>query len=101
VPPWRNSLRQSGFVSVATAITYHPIRRATLISVIGIFEGGGWGRRLHSRRWSNFGIGGILLTHLFFFFIRVTKDDDLAIARWPMDIVVEVVKESPGELLIS
>jgi hypothetical protein len=76
------------------------IRRATLISVIGVIGGGGWGRGLHIRRWHSFGVGGILLAHLFFF-IRVAEDDDLVIARWPKDTTVEVTEESPGELLIS
>jgi hypothetical protein len=35
------------------------------------------------------------------FFSGVTKDDDLAIAGWHKDIVVEVTKEPSGERLIS
>jgi hypothetical protein len=56
-------------------------------------------RGLHSRRWSSFGVGGMLLVHLLFF-VRVTEDDDFAVARRPEDLTVEVAKKSPGELLI-
>jgi hypothetical protein len=67
------------------------IRRATLIGVIDVTSGGGWGRRLHNRRWCSFGIGDILLAHLFFFII-VAEDDDLAIAGRPKDPALEVTK---------
>jgi hypothetical protein len=97
--PWRGSLRQAGFVSATAATTYHPIRGATLIDIIGVFGGGGWGLRLYSRRWCNFGVGGMLLTHIFFF-IRVAEDDDFAITGQLKDTAVEVTKKSPDELLI-
>jgi hypothetical protein len=39
--------------------------------------------------------------HILFFFIEVTKDNDLTVAEQPKDIVVEVTKKSSSELLIS
>jgi hypothetical protein len=97
VPPWRGSLRQVGFISAAAATTYRPINGITLISGI---DRGGWGRGPHNRRWHSFGVGGILLVQLLFFFIRVTEDDDLAITERDKDVTVEVTEESFGELLI-
>jgi hypothetical protein len=67
---------------------------------ISIGGGGDWDQDPCSRRRHNFGVGGILLTHLFFL-IRVVEDDDVAITRWPEDVAVEVAKESPGGLLIT
>jgi hypothetical protein len=99
VPSWRSSPRQTGFILAAATTTYHPIRGAPLIGIIGVAIGGGWGRGLHSRRWQSFSVSGDLLVHLFFF-IRVVEDDDFAIARWPKDTAVEVIEESPIELLI-
>jgi hypothetical protein len=59
-----------------------------------------WGRGVHSRRWSNFGVTGDLLACLFFF-IGVTEDDDVAITRRPKKLMIEFPEESSGELLIS
>jgi hypothetical protein len=100
-PPWHDSLRQASFVSAAAATTYRSIRRVTLIGVINIVSGGGWGWRLHDRRWHSFGITvrGILLAYLFLF-IGVTEDDDFAITGWPKNSAVEVAKESSSDLLI-
>jgi hypothetical protein len=98
-PPWHCSLRQADFVSTAASTTYCPIRGVTLIGVIDVVNGCGWGQRLHSRRWHSFGVGGILLAHLFFF-IRIAEDDEFIIAGRPKNIAVEVTKESPSELLI-
>jgi hypothetical protein len=98
-PPWCCSLRQASFVSTAAATTYHSIRGATLICVIGVIDGGSWGRRLHSRRWRSFGIGGTLLAHLFFF-IGVDEDDDFVVTGRPKDTAVDVTKKSSSELLI-
>jgi hypothetical protein len=98
-PHWHGRLRQVGFVSTAVATTYRPIRRAVLIGVIGVIGRGGWGRGLHSGRWSSFSVGGILLTH-HLFFIEVTEDDDLAVVRRPEDTAAEIAKKSHRELLI-
>jgi hypothetical protein len=100
VPPWRNSLRQAVFVSTAAATVWRPIKSITLVGAIDVISGGGWGRGACSRRWRYFSVGGLLLAHLLFF-IRVTEDDDLVIARRPKDITVEVAKKPSGEILIS
>jgi hypothetical protein len=70
------------------------------VGVIGVINRGGWDQGPHSERWSSFGVGGILLTHLFFF-IGVTEDDDFAIVGQPEDVAVEVTKKSSAELLIT
>jgi hypothetical protein len=80
--------------AIVITITLHPLG-----CFIGVSDRGGWGRGLHSRRWLNFGIGGVLLTHLHFF-IGVTEYDDLAVVGWPKNTMVEVAKEPPGEILI-
>jgi hypothetical protein len=82
-PLWYGSLSQAGFVSAAAATTYHPIWGITLVDVIGVVGGGGWGRGPYSRRWHSFGVDGLLLVHLLFFFIGVGEDDDLIIAGQP------------------
>jgi hypothetical protein len=66
---------------------------------IGVDGGGGWSWGLHSRRWRDTSVGGILLTHLLFI-IRVTEDDDVAVARRPKKTAVDVTEELLGELLI-
>jgi hypothetical protein len=38
---------------------------------------------------------------LLFFLVGVTDDDDLAIAGWPQEIVVELTKEMLGELKVT
>jgi hypothetical protein len=48
----------------------------------------------------NFGVGGILLTHLFFL-VGVAEDNDLTVAKRPEDVAVEVTRKIFGELLIS
>jgi hypothetical protein len=47
-----------------------------------------------------FSVGSLLLTHLLFFFIEVTEDDDLTVIGWPKDVTVEVAKKSSDKLLI-
>jgi hypothetical protein len=81
-------------------LLYRLIRGAALINIIGVDGGGGWGRRLHRRRWHDFVIGGILLMHLLFFLIGVTEDQDLAIAERLEEFAVEVTKKLFGELHI-
>jgi hypothetical protein len=71
-----------------------------LIDIISIGGGGGWGRGLYNRKWCGFGIGGTLLTHLLFFLIGVTEDDNLVIIGRAKEPVIEVTKESFGELYI-
>jgi hypothetical protein len=78
-----------------TIIVLHPIE-----IFIDIDGGGSWGWGPRSRRWRRFGVSDILLVHLFFF-VRVTKDDDVAIVGRPEDITVEVTKEFLGELHIT
>jgi hypothetical protein len=99
VPSWYGILRQVSFV-FATAIAYRPIRGATLIGIISIGGGGGWDRELHNRRWHGFDIGGILLVHLFLFFIGVAEDDDFVIIGQPEGPMVEVTEESLSEFCI-
>jgi hypothetical protein len=67
--------------------------------IIDIGGGDDWGQRVHIRRWSSFGVGGILLVHLLFF-IRVDEDYDVVVVGWPKKPTVEVAEESPGKLLI-
>jgi hypothetical protein len=67
--------------------------------IIGIGDKDSWGRRVCSRRWRNFGVGGVLLAHLLFF-IGVVEDDDIAVVRRPKKTTVKVIEELPGELLI-
>jgi hypothetical protein len=81
-PPWRDSLRQVSFISIAAATAYHPIGGITNVGAIGVVGGGGWGQRSCSRRWHNFNVDGLLLVHLIIF-IRVAKNDDLAIIKRP------------------
>jgi hypothetical protein len=100
-PPWHDSLRQVGFVSTAAASAYCLIRGITLVGASDIVSRGGWGRRPCSRRWRSFGIGGLLLTHLLLFFIRVAEDDDLAVAGRPLEVMVEVTKKPSSKLLIT
>jgi hypothetical protein len=38
---------------------------------------------------------------LLFFLVGVTDDDDLAIAGWPQEIVVELAEEMLGELKVT
>jgi hypothetical protein len=71
----------------------------TLIGVIDVV-GGDWGWGPQSRRWRSFGVGGILLAQLFFFFIGVVEDDNLTVVGWPKDVAVEVTEESFDEFLI-
>jgi hypothetical protein len=81
----------------------HPIRGVTVITIIrhpvgciiGVSDKDSWGRRVCSRRWRNFGVGGVLL-----FFIGVVEDDDIAVVRRPKKTTVKVIEELPGELLI-
>jgi hypothetical protein len=44
---------------------------------------------------------GLVLAVFLFFFIRVIEDDDLAIARRPEDVAVEVTKKFLGELSVT
>jgi hypothetical protein len=44
---------------------------------------------------------GLVLAVFLLFFIRVIEDDDLAIARRPEDVAVEVAKKFLGELSIT
>jgi hypothetical protein len=76
---------------ITTIIILQP--RGCFISI------GGGGRGPGSRRRRSFDVGGILLTHLFF--IGVTEDDDLAVARRPKDVTADVTEKLFGELLIS
>jgi hypothetical protein len=107
-PFWCGNLRLTVFIPAVTTITFRPIVGATAITIIlypigcNIVVDGrdNWGRGLHSGRWRNIGVGGILLTHLLFFFIRATKDDDVSIIGWPKKTVVEVTEELLGKLLI-
>jgi hypothetical protein len=55
-----------------TILVLHPLG-----IFIGINNGGGWSWGHYIRRWCNISIDGGLLTHLIFFFIGVTEDDDL------------------------
>jgi hypothetical protein len=108
VPPWRSSLRRSNLVSTAATIASFLIRGkfVTIIILhplgifIGVNGGGGWDQGPRSRRWRSFGVGHILLVHLFFF-IGVAEDDDVAVPGPPEDVAVEVAKKFPGELLIT
>jgi hypothetical protein len=45
------------------------------------------------------GVGGGLLTRLLFF-IRIAEDDNVVVAGWLEQTVVEVVKESSSEFLM-
>jgi hypothetical protein len=44
---------------------------------------------------------GLVLAVFLLFFIRVIEDDDLAIARRPEDVAVEVAKKFLGELSVT
>jgi hypothetical protein len=107
VPPWHGSLRRTGFISAIVA-TISFLIRGLIINIIilhtlecffSVGGGGSWGRNPYSRRWCTIGVGGDLLTHILFF-IRVTEDDELVIARCPQNVAVEVAEELPGELHI-
>jgi hypothetical protein len=96
---WHGSLRRAGFVSVAATITYLLIDGKTITIIvlrplgifIGVGNGGGWSQGLHSSRRHGIGVDGSLLTRLLFF-IRVTKDDHLAVVRRPKDVLIEVAE---------
>jgi hypothetical protein len=81
---------------IITITNLHPLQ-----IFIDIASRGGWGLGPHRKRWHCFGVNGILLAHLFFFFIGVFEADDIAITGWPEDVMVEVTKKFPGELLIT
>jgi hypothetical protein len=70
---------------------------------IGCFVGIGGGsegnRGVYSRRWNNLGVDGGVLVRLIFV-IRITEDDDFAVAGRPENVSVEVAEELPGELLV-
>jgi hypothetical protein len=68
--------------------------------IIGTGGGDGWSRGVHSRRQSSFSVDGLLLERLLFF-IGGTEDDDVVVTGWSKKPMVEVIEESPGELLIS
>jgi hypothetical protein len=76
-PFWCGSLRTTCLISTITTIILHPIG-----SIIGVIGRDGWGRGVHSRRWSKFGVDGDLLACLPFF-IRVTKDDTFPLLGGP------------------
>jgi hypothetical protein len=109
VPPWRDSLRQTGLVSTAAVITSFPIKGKTITIIIlhplGIFIGisgrGGWGRGPHNRRWCSFGVSSIPLVHLFLFVRVIEDDDDVAVIGRAEDVTVEVAKKFPSEFLIT
>jgi hypothetical protein len=67
----------------------HPIE-----CFIGIGDGGGGNRGVYSRRWSSLGVDGGVLVRLIFI-IRITEDDDFAVAGQPENIAVEVAEELP------
>jgi hypothetical protein len=90
-PFWGGSLRTTSIVSTITIIVLRPFGH-----IRGI---GRWGRGVHSRRWSSFGVGGDLLTHLLFF-IGVAEDDDVVIAGQPKEPTVEFAEESSDGLFI-
>jgi hypothetical protein len=66
---------------------------------VGIGCGGGGICRVYSRRWSSLGVGGGVLVRLIFV-VRITEDNDFAIAGRPENVAVEVTEELPGELLV-
>jgi hypothetical protein len=66
---------------------------------IGIGGGGGGSQGVYNRRWSSLGVDGGVLVRLIFI-IRITEDDDFAVAGRPEKVAVEVTEELPGELLI-
>jgi hypothetical protein len=70
------NLRTTGLVSTITMTIMFSFRR-----IIDAGGKDGWGRRVHNRRWSSFGVNGVL-AHLLFF-IRVIEDDDVAIVERP------------------
>jgi hypothetical protein len=87
------NLRTTGLVSTITMTILFSFRR-----IIDAGGRGSWGQRVHNRRWSSFGVNGVL-AHLLFF-IRVIEDDDVAIVEQSKKPAVEVTEESPSELLI-
>jgi hypothetical protein len=52
-----------------------------------------------SRRWSSLGVDDGVLVPLIFI-VRITEDNDFAVAGRPEDVAVEVAEELPGELLV-
>jgi hypothetical protein len=66
---------------------------------VGIGCGGGGIRGVCSRRWSSLGVDDNVLVRLIFI-VRVTENNDFAIAGRPEDVTVEVTEELPGELLV-
>jgi hypothetical protein len=93
-PFWGGSLRTTGLISTITIIILLPFG-----CIVGIGGRDGWGRGVQNRWWSSFGVNGVLLMHLLLF-IRVAKNDDVAIAGQSKKPTVEVIKESLSELLI-
>jgi hypothetical protein len=73
-PFWRGSLKRTSLISTATIIILHLFG-----CVIGGGGGGGWSRGVCSRRWHDFGVGVVILTHLLFF-VGVAENDDIAVA---------------------
>jgi hypothetical protein len=107
-PFWCGSLRRTGLISAITTSILHPIRGATVITVIlhlvgcviGSGNGGSWGWGVSNRRWNGFGISAVVLVYLLFF-IGVVEDNHIIITRQPEKSTLEVAKELPDDLLVS
>jgi hypothetical protein len=67
--------------------------------IISVINEDDWGRGVHNKRWSSFGVNDDLLVRLLFF-IRVIEDDDVTVTRQPKKLTVKFTEEPSDELFI-
>jgi hypothetical protein len=103
----RGGLRRTVATSIVVATTGLLIGPVIIIIIIfcplrGIDDSGecSWHRVDSSRSSREFGADRLLIWCLLFL-IEVVEYDDLAVTRWPEDVVVEVAKKFPDELHVT